>query len=298
MSKSYIAIDWGSTNLRAWLYLDGVLADTRQSEAGVTRLNGRTPQQVFQEVTAPWRRHGVPVIMAGMVGSNAGWISVPYLPCPTDLASLAGRLTRVEQAAPQSAWIIPGISIVSDSNCNVMRGEETQLLGAYRTQPSSLYLMPGTHSKWVRLENGVINDFRTVMTGELHHLLIKQSLIGVGLSEQQPNPAVFRQGMEQGFNQSNILRCLFEIRAAHVLGQLDKSAVSEWLSGLLIGNEVAQMRRDWGIAKGETVTVIGNPQLAARYQQALEYADLHHRLLDGDETFQAGIRSILNELDQ
>ncbi len=298
MSKSYIAIDWGSTNLRAWLYLDGVLADTRQSEAGVTRLNGRTPQQVFQEVTAPWRRHGVPVVMAGMVGSNAGWLSVPYLPCPTDLSSLAGRLTRVEQAAPQSAWIIPGISIVSDSNCNVMRGEETQLLGAYRTQPSSLYLMPGTHSKWVRLEDGVIKDFRTVMTGELHHLLIKQSLIGVGLSEQRPNTAVFRQGMEQGFAQSNILRCLFEIRAAHVLGQLDKSAVSEWLSGLLIGNEVAQMQRDWDIATGETVTVISNPQLAARYQQALEYADLHPRLLDGDETFQAGIRSIINELDQ
>ncbi|WP_213989484.1 2-dehydro-3-deoxygalactonokinase [Sodalis sp. dw_96] len=297
MSKSYIAIDWGSTNLRAWLYLDGVLADTRQSEAGVTRLNGRTPEQVFHEVTGPWRRHGAPVIMAGMVGSNAGWISVPYLPCPTSLSSLAGRLTRVEQAAPLAAWIIPGISIISDNNCNVMRGEETQLLGAYRTQPSSLYLMPGTHSKWVRVDDGVINDFRTVMTGELHHLLIKQSLIGVGLTEQRPNPAVFRQGMEQGFAQSNILRCLFEIRAAHVLGQLDKSAVSEWLSGLLIGNEVAQMRRDWNIAKGETVTVIGNPQLAARYQQALEYADLHHRLLDGDETFQAGIRSIINELE-
>jgi 2-dehydro-3-deoxygalactonokinase len=299
MSKSYIAIDWGSTNLRAWLYLEGKRVATVQSEAGVTRLNGRTAAQIFHEVIAPWQQHRLPVIMAGMVGSNAGWLSVPYLPCPTRLTDLAGRLTLVTQAAPVSAWIIPGISIINDNNFNVMRGEETQLLGAYNRCPSSLYLMPGTHCKWVRIDDGgVINDFRTVMTGELHHLLIKQSLIGVGLTEQQPNPAVFRQGMEQGFAQSNILRCLFETRAAHVLGKLDKNAVSEWLSGLLIGNEVAQMQRDWGIAKGSMVTVIGNPKLAARYQQALAYAGLNDQLLDGDEAFQSGIRSIVDELER
>ncbi|WP_413736344.1 2-dehydro-3-deoxygalactonokinase [Sodalis sp. RH21] len=297
MSKSYIAIDWGSTNLRAWLYLNGELADTQCSEAGVTRLGGRTAQQVFLDVVAPWRRHEVPVIMAGMVGSNAGWVSVPYLPCPTRLTDLAGSLTRVEQAAPLAAWIIPGISITSADNNNVMRGEETQLLGAYRTHPAPLFLMPGTHCKWVRIADGVIDDFRTIMTGELHHLLIKQSLIGVGLTEQQPNPAVFQQGLAQGFAESHILRCLFETRAAHVLGQLDKSAVSEWLSGLLIGNEVAQMQRGWNICGGETITIIGNPTLAARYQQALKYAGLNYRLLDGDASFQAGIRSIVNELE-
>lgn len=299
MDNSYIAIDWGSTNLRAWLYLAGERVAVVHSEAGVTRLNGRTPAQVFHEVIAPWRQHRLPVIMAGMVGSNAGWISVPYLPCPTRLIDLADRLTLVEQAAPDCAWIIPGISIANDNNFNVMRGEETQLLGAYSRSPSSLYLMPGTHCKWVRIDDeGVINDFRTVMTGELHHLLIKQSLIGVGLTEQHPNPAVFRQGMQQGFAQNNIMRCLFETRAAHVLGQLDKNAVSEWLSGLLIGNEVAQMQRDWDIAKGRTVTVVGNPQLAARYLQALAYAGLNSQLLDGDEAFQAGIRSIVNELER
>lgn len=297
MSNSYIAIDWGSTNLRAWLYLNGELAETKQSEAGVTRLGGRTPEQVFREVVAPWTHQPLKVIMAGMVGSNAGWVSVPYLSCPTRLTDIAGRLTRVEQAAPLEAWIIPGISIDNDHNHNVMRGEETQLLGAWRIQPASLYLMPGTHCKWVRVDQGVINDFRTVMTGELHHLLMSQSLVGVGLTAQQPNPEVFRQGMEQGFAQSNILRCLFETRAAHVLGSLDKSAVSEWLSGLLIGNEVAQMQRDWGIGRSETITVIGNPKLAARYQQALEYAGISYQLLDGDTAFQTGIRSIVNDLE-
>ncbi|NDL65892.1 2-dehydro-3-deoxygalactonokinase [Acerihabitans arboris] len=298
MSNSYIAIDWGSTNLRAWLYLDGELVDTQRSEAGVTRLGDRSAEQVFRDVVAPWRRHDVPVIMAGMVGSNAGWVPVPYLQCPTRLTDLAGRLTRVAQAAPSAAWIIPGISIISDGNCNVMRGEETQLLGAYRSQPAKLYLMPGTHSKWVRINDGVIDDFRTVMTGELHHLLIKQSLVGVGIGEQRPNPEAFRQGLAQGFRESHILRCLFETRAAHVLGQLDPSAVSEWLSGLLIGNEVAQMQRGWNIGGGETITVIGNPSLAARYRLALEFAGLNDRLLDGDASFQAGIRSIVNELER
>ncbi|ENR8418729.1 2-dehydro-3-deoxygalactonokinase, partial [Yersinia enterocolitica] len=241
MRESYIAIDWGSTNLRAWLYLNGECTNYLESEAGVTRLNGRTPEQVFRDTLLPWQAHQVPVLMAGMVGSNAGWMTVPYLPCPTRLTDLSKQLTRVEQATPFNAWIIPGLSVVNEGNCNVIRGEETQLIGAYTECPASLYLMPGTHSKWVQMDGSEIVDFRTVMTGELHHLLMHHSLIGIGLTEQQANPAVFQQGLESGFKETNIIRSLFETRAAHVLGQLDKSAVSEWLSGLLIGNEVAQM---------------------------------------------------------
>ncbi|MCL2893693.1 2-dehydro-3-deoxygalactonokinase [Brenneria tiliae] len=297
MSDSYIAIDWGSTNLRAWLYLDGACVDKTQSEAGVTRLNGRTPQQVFQQIVAPWRRHDVPVVMAGMIGSNAGWLSVPYLSCPTRLTEVARRLTRVEAAEPLAAWIVPGLSIEREDNCNVMRGEETQLIGAYRECPSALYLMPGTHSKWVLTDGGTVTDFRTVMTGELHHLLIKQSLIGVGIGEQRPSPQAFQQGVEQGFAEENIIRCLFETRAAHVLGRLEKSAVSDWLSGVLIGNEVAQMQRQYQVAAGTCVTIIGSPALAERYQPALRQAGLTFQSLDGDRAFQAGIRSIVNELE-
>ncbi|MCG8157827.1 2-dehydro-3-deoxygalactonokinase [Brenneria goodwinii] len=297
MNDSYIAIDWGSTNLRAWLYLNGACVDETQSEAGVTRLNGQTPQQVFQNIVAPWRRHDVPVVMAGMIGSNAGWLSVPYLPCPIRLTDVARRLTRVDAAKPLAAWIIPGLSIAREDNSNVIRGEETQLIGAYDACPSSLYLMPGTHSKWVQMDGDAVIDFRTVMTGELHHLLLKQSLIGVGIGEQQPAPDAFQRGLEQGFADENIIRCLFETRAAHVLGRLEKSAVSDWLSGLLIGNEVAQMQRQYRIAAGTNVTIIGNPALGARYQQALLNAGLRVQSFDGDQTFQAGIRSIVNELE-
>ncbi|MCL6353275.1 2-dehydro-3-deoxygalactonokinase [Pectobacterium polaris] len=297
MSESYIAIDWGSTNLRAWLYLDGVCIDSMKSEAGVTRLNGQTPQQVFQQIVAPWQQHNVPVVMAGMIGSNAGWLSVPYLSCPTRLTDVAHRLTRVEEAQPLAAWIVPGLSIAQDDNCNVIRGEETQLIGAYSECPSSLYLMPGTHSKWVRADDSNVLDFRTVMTGELHHLLMTQSLIGVGLTEQQLSPDAFQQGLELGFTDDNIIRCLFETRAAHVLGRLEKSAVSDWLSGLLIGNEVSQMQRHYQVVAGESITLIGSPVLTARYEKALQQAGLRWQQLDGDRAFQAGIRSIVNELE-
>lgn len=296
MSDSFIAIDWGSTNLRAWRYERGKCVDSVQSEAGVTRLAGRSPQQAFTELMARWQEP-LPVVMAGMIGSNAGWLQVPYLPCPIRLTQVAERLTAVEQALPVKAWIIPGICVERADNSNVMRGEETQLIGAYAEQPAALYVMPGTHSKWVQMDGDTLMDFRTVMTGELHHLLLNHSLIGVGLPEQRSNPQAFEHGLKIGLDEEHIVRRLFETRAAHVLGKLEKSAVSDWLSGLLIGNEVAQMQRQYPLPTDAALTVIGNPKLGERYAQALNLAGVRHRMLDGDRAFQSGIRSIVNELE-
>lgn len=296
MSDSFIAIDWGSTNLRAWRYEQGVCVDSLQSQVGVTRLGGRSPQQVFSELMARWAEP-LPVVMAGMIGSNAGWLQAPYLLCPTRLSEVAHQLTVVEPALPYSAWIIPGMCVERAGNCNVMRGEETQLIGAYAEQPAAVYVMPGTHSKWVRMEGDTLADFRTVMTGELHHLLLNHSLVGAGLGIQQPDPQAFTRGLETGLHENHIVRSLFETRAAHLLGKLEKSAVSDWLSGLLIGNEVAQMQREYPLPPGAALTVIGNPQLGERYAQALNMAGIRHQRLDGDRAFQSGIRSIVHELE-
>ncbi|EFE96994.1 2-dehydro-3-deoxygalactonokinase [Serratia odorifera] len=296
MSNGFIAIDWGSTNLRAWRYENGACVDSVRSEAGVTRLGGRTPQQVFGELMARWQRP-LPVVMAGMIGSNAGWLQAPYLPCPSPLTGLARQAIAVEQALPYRAWIIPGICVNGEDNCNVMRGEETQLLGAHTELPSPLYVMPGTHSKWVQMDGDTLVDFRTVMTGELHHLLLSQSLIGVGLGEQRPDAQVFERGLAAGLGERHLVRRLFETRAAHLLGKLEKSAVSDWLSGLLIGNEVAQMQQQYPLAAHTALTVIGNPTLAQRYGRAFDMAGIRYRTLDGDRAFQTGIRSIANELE-
>ncbi|WP_034918135.1 2-dehydro-3-deoxygalactonokinase [Erwinia sp. 9145] len=290
---SYIAIDWGSTNLRAWYYRQGECCDERRSEAGVTRLNGRTPAEVFASVTDGWPVNELPVVMAGMVGSNAGWLSVPYLSCPVALNEIASRLTRVED----KAWIVPGLSVNRPDNQNVMRGEETQLLGAAQLAPGTYYVMPGTHCKWVRAEGGTIADFRTVLTGELHHILLKHSLIGAGLPTQRPDVQAFQAGLETGAADSSLLARLFEVRAAHVLGSRPRESVSDFLSGLLIGHEVALMAKEFMQSAAQPLTVIGGRSLAERYLSALKLVGLPAQWLDGDRAFRHGMRSIADELD-
>ena len=286
MTARYIAIDWGSTNLRAWLYQGDKCLESRQSEAGVTRLNGKSPEAVLAEVTQNWRDSATPVVMAGMVGSNVGWKIAPYLPVPASFAAIGEQLTPVGD----NVWIIPGLCVSRDDNHNVMRGEETQLLGARTLSPSSVYVMPGTHCKWVQADAEQIHDFRTVMTGELHHLLLQHSLVGAGLPEQQTSSDAFAAGLARGIDSPAVLPQLFEVRASHVLGNLPREQVSEFLSGLLIGAEVASMR-DF-IAHEQTITIVAGASLTSRYQQAFHAMGRDVSAVTGDTAFQAGIRSI------
>ena len=287
MTSRYIAIDWGSTNLRAWLYQDDQCLESRQSAAGVTRLNGESPAAVFSEITRGWRDGATPAVLAGMVGSNVGWKVAPYLPVPVDFSAIGQQLTSVGD----KVWIIPGLSVSRDANQNVMRGEETQLLGARMIAPSSVYVMPGTHCKWVQADRQQINDFRTVMTGELHHLLLRHSLVGAGLPEQVSAPGAFNAGLERGLHSPDILPRLFEVRASHVLGSLPREQVGEFLSGLLIGAEVATLSQRF---RDQQVTIVAGEALANRYQQALSAIGRQTTVVSGDNAFQTGVRSIIH----
>ncbi|MEX1842437.1 2-dehydro-3-deoxygalactonokinase [Enterobacter cloacae] len=286
MTSRYIAIDWGSTNLRAWLCQGEQCLESRQSAAGVTRLNGKSPEAVLAEVTRNWRDSATPVVMAGMVGSNVGWKIAPYLPVPAHFSAIGEQLTSVGD----NIWIIPGLCVSRDDNHNVMRGEETQLLGARTLSPSSVYVMPGTHCKWVQADAEQIHDFRTVMTGELHHLLLAHSLVGAGLPEQAPSAAAFSAGLARGIASPDVLPQLFEVRASHVLGNLPREQVSEFLSGLLIGAEVASMREFVG--REQAVTIVAGAALTSRYEQAFRAIGRDVSTVSGDTAFQAGIRSI------
>ncbi|HAS1039682.1 TPA: 2-dehydro-3-deoxygalactonokinase [Enterobacter cloacae] len=286
MTSRYIAIDWGSTNLRAWLYQGEQCLESRQSEAGVTRLNGKSPEAVLAEMTQNWRDSATPVVMAGMVGSNVGWKIAPYLPVPAPFSAIGEQLTPVGD----NIWIVPGLCVSRDDNQNVMRGEETQLLGARTLSPSSVYVMPGTHCKWVQADVEHIHNFRTVMTGELHHLLLNHSLLGAGLPEQVPSPEAFAAGLARGIASPDVLPQLFEVRASHVLGNLPREQVSEFLSGLLIGAEVASMREFVG--REQAVTIVAGAALTSRYEQAFRAIGREVSTVSGDTAFQAGIRSI------
>ncbi|MEG0802101.1 MAG: 2-dehydro-3-deoxygalactonokinase [Citrobacter sp.] len=288
MTARYIAIDWGSTNLRAWLYQGDKCLESRQSEAGVTRLNGKSPEAVLAEVTKNWRDGATPVVMAGMVGSNVGWKIAPYLPVPAYFSAIGKQLTSVGD----NIWIIPGLCVSREDNHNVMRGEETQLLGARTLSPSSVYVMPGTHCKWVQADAQQIHDFRTVMTGELHHLLLRHSLVGAGLPEQEASAEAFTAGLTRGVAAPDILPKLFEVRASHVLGTLPREQVSEFLSGLLIGAEVASMSEQF--AAQQAITLVAGSDLSSRYQQAFHAIGREVSAVSGDTAFQAGIRSIVH----
>lgn len=290
--KNFIAIDWGSTHLRAWFCQDGIYTDSRQLEAGVTRLAGRKPKDILQQITEGWGQLQTPVIMAGMIGSPQGWCHVPYLSCPLRLTELARGLTQIEE----NVWIVPGVSIASEDDLNIMRGEETQLLGAWLHAPSSLYVMPGTHSKWAWIESGKIKSFSTVMTGELHHLLLEHSLIGRDLPPQKTDQKMFVSALEQALSNDDILPQLFAVRAAYIMGRQPRETVSERLSGLLIGAEIAQMKRIYDELDDGSVTVVGSQQLTTRYHTAMTMAGVKVEILKGELAFQQGIRSIANEM--
>lgn len=280
--NEYIAVDWGSTQLRSWHIRDGECVKTQALQLGITQLQGTTPQAVFAQHIGVEK---LPVVMAGMVGSDAGWVPVPYLPCPVALTDLRQQLFAVAD----QVWIVPGIKLTRHGEFNVMRGEETQLLGAMQLAPATCYVMPGTHCKWVQTDAGVVNHFTTTMTGELHHLLMTQSLIGKGLPAQQTDEEAFTYGLVKGSADPTLIARLFEARAARVLGALPASSVSDFLSGLLIGSEVRTLGS--GLNR---VTLVGNQALAARYQQAFTGLGINVAICDGDQAFLQGIRELVN----
>lgn len=289
--KDYIAVDWGSTQLRGWLIRNGQCVETKQLPMGITRLNGRSPADVFAEHLAPWRgAQALPVLMAGMIGSDAGWQAVPYLDCPAAIDAPGRQLCAVAEGV----WIIPGLKIEQDGDFNVMRGEETQLLGAWQLMPAECYVMPGTHCKWVQVQNGVVRQFATAMTGELHHLLLNHSLLGQQLPAQLPDEAAFALGIEKGLNQPALLSGLFSARAARVLGALAATSVSDYLSGLLIGAEVATFSERY---RASRVVLVGEHSLNARYQQAMAARGLAVSCCSGEAAFLSGIARMIDGQD-
>lgn len=298
-SKNFIVADWGSTNIRAFLYLDGKQVEVKKSHEGVTVVRGKDCEGAFDRLTAQWfEKYGpMPTIMAGMVGSINGWTDAAYLDCPVDLGDLATQLTEVKHSKGYTIRIVPGICVRDPDNYNVIRGEETQLAGAFKLSPSKVYIMPGTHCKWVLADGSKVKSFRTAMTGEMHSIMMQHSLIGLGAGEQETSAEDFKRGLERGYFENNIVPRLFEIRGANILGGIKPSHVGEFLSGLLIGAEIASMQKIFQFTKEDSpLTVIANNFFFERYKQGLELAGLDGVQLDADTCFLEGIIPLANSL--
>jgi 2-dehydro-3-deoxygalactonokinase len=228
-----------------------------------------------------------------MVGSRTGWVEADYVPCPADLAGLSSGATRFAIDGHPAA-ILPGVSCRNpEGHADVMRGEEVQILGAGRLTAigDALVCIPGTHSKWARLEGGALTGFRTFVTGELYELLRRRSLVGALAEGDGFDPAAFGQGVDYG-TRAPLAHAVFSARADVLTGGMAAAAVSSYLSGLLIGAELAGRPE----AGGAEVVLLAAGVLAERYRAAFEVVGLPFRPIDAEAATIGGLALAAREL--
>lgn len=288
MTPDWIAVDWGTSNLRTWaMGPEGVLASAG-SDDGMGKLAKAEFEPALLRVVAPWLGDSVtPVIACGMVGARQGWMEAPYrrIPC-APVAS--GELMAVPTQDPRiRVMIAPGLSQAKPAD--VMRGEETQIAGALALLPrfDGVFCLPGTHSKWVHVSAGEVVSFQTFMTGEMFALLSQHSVLRHGMSGEGSDEVAFAQGLSDAVERpEKISARLFTLRAEGLLEGLTPAAARSRLSGLLIGLELAAAKPYW---LGQRIALIGVEGLSARYATALASQGAASETLDATACTLAGL---------
>ncbi|AVX90452.1 2-dehydro-3-deoxygalactonokinase [Pseudomonas koreensis] len=296
MQAQLIALDWGTTSLRAYKLAAGaVVLEQRALSSGIMQLP-KTPRVInggecsdgfelaFEEACGDWldAQPDLPVIACGMVGSAQGWREAAYCETPANVANLGNSLQTLVSLRGTRVHIVPGV-IQRSRLPNVMRGEETQVLGVLQNLPAEaggdlLIGLPGSHSKWVEVVDGCITHFDTFMTGEVFAVLSEHSILG---RTQQQGAAfdglAFDRGVQVALSadgELGVLSTLFSARTLGLTGELAPTAQADYLSGLMIGHELAALaavqRRRRHSVHLPAIILIGNAQLCARYGRALE----------------------------
>lgn len=287
MQPDWIAVDWGTSNLRVWAMGPvGVLAEAA-SDDGMGRLARDAFEPALLTLISPWLGPGVtPVMACGMVGSRQGWFEAPYraVPCRPLDASLA--VTVPVRDARMSLRIAPGLKQVSPAD--VMRGEETQIAGAMALgAPDGVICLPGTHSKWAQISAGEVVSFQTCMTGELFALLSEQSVLRHGMEGDGFDDTAFDAALSDALSRpEKIAARLFALRAEGLLAGLGAAAARARLSGLLIGIELAATKSYW---LGQAVTLVGAPAISMLYARALAAQGLRARIFSATDCTLAGL---------
>ncbi len=296
----FVAGDWGTSHLRLYLCgSDGAALGT-VTGPGAAAARGRFAE-TLKSLLEPWtREHGeLPVILCGMVGSSIGWSLAPYVACPTRPEEIAAASIGLESGRVR---IVPGLSCRNRLNApDVMRGEETQILGALRSHPElargrRLLCLPGTHTKWVLLEDGSVREFLTAPTGELFALLATHSILVRDVRDgaapsAEINTAIFARGLAKVGQSApvSLLHRLFECRSRRLSGDLSAGDAESFLSGLLVGDDVrgaADLLLD--DAEGD-ICIIGAPDLARLYSQAVTACGRRAEVLEGGTAARAGL---------
>jgi 2-dehydro-3-deoxygalactonokinase len=275
-----IGIDWGTTSFRAFrVARDGTIRDRRISQRGIMNVPDARFGDTLREEIGPWLAAGEGhVLLSGMIGSRQGWVEAPYLPCPAGLPDLAAALIDIPFDWAK-VKLVPGLSGTDPCGVpEVMRGEETQVLGIPSLiRSGGLACLPGTHSKWVTVEGGRITGFITHMTGEVFAALRGHTILGRMMRDGPAGGAPFEEGLRRSADPGGLLHHLFGVRSRTLTGELAETDSPAYFSGLLIGHEI---RSALSHSDGNRVVqVIGDPDLTALYATAITacggYAERH-----------------------
>jgi 2-dehydro-3-deoxygalactonokinase len=295
----FVAVDWGSTRFRAYRVESGNVVDRIASARGILATAPAELAATLVAELAPWQSfiegERVPILMAGMVGSQRGLRDAGYQRLPIFLDALTSEQVEVATPLATKVSIRPGLAIADGEQYDVMRGEELQLLGAFRIRPTRLYVFPGTHSKWVPIDlasgRAQIRTFSTMMTGELYAWLVERSFVCRGLPEvTRWDDGAFLRGVDQSQKGGDIIEEIFRTRARWLLGGVAPESAPSYLSGLLIGHEFVTMSRRHG-ADGELV-IVGAERLSSLYQRAAEHLAVASTVIGDEVAILEGFRSL------
>jgi 2-dehydro-3-deoxygalactonokinase len=292
---STFVVDWGTSNFRLFgLDSDGSLVSTIEAPLGLLQIEhaefAEVLEQTLKEMTLDYENK--PVVMAGMVGSASGWFNVPYVEAQATVSDIAKNAHHFQLPWGAQAHILPGVSYRESALfCDVMRGEEVQIFGLslFKQSENTQVVLPGTHSKHVFIKNGAISSFSTFFTGELYSLLSQYSSVRPPLpAGKEMNEDAFLKGVEKAAT-GTLLSDIFSARALRLFGELSDNEVADYLSGLLIGNELQ------GI-KCQNIYLVGGDTLCKRYELAARQFDIETHTFSGNTCFLHGMSRIAKEL--
>ncbi|MGB9143171.1 MAG: 2-dehydro-3-deoxygalactonokinase [Aestuariivirga sp.] len=273
MSSGFIALDWGTSSFRAYrLNSAGALQDTMSAPDGILAVKDADFDAALESHIGAWDRN-VPIVASGMITSRQGWVELPYIACPASLKSIAAAIHTHISKQGRKLFFVPGISTRGpDGAPDVIRGEETQVLGA-SVGGNEHFVTPGTHSKWITVVNSEITEFSSYMTGEVFALLKTHSILGKLMTGETGIPAAFERGIRASLQDpAGFLHNIFSTRTLPLFSEMPTDHLSSYLSGLVIGAEIAH-----AIAKNSPTAqygILATPALGEHYMTAMKIAGL------------------------
>jgi 2-dehydro-3-deoxygalactonokinase len=279
LTKEFIALDWGTTSFRAYhVGAEGTVLNEVADATGILAVKDGAFEAALENHIGAWD-WSLPILAAGMITSRQGWIERPYVDCPASAADLAKNLHHHKTTSGRSIHFATGLHLNSDSlGHDVMRSEEVQVFGSLGQGPKH-FITPGTHSKWIDVDGENITRFATYITGETFALLRNHSILGRLMTGDDINEEAFARGVVKAqADPAGLLHSLFSVRSLGLFNEIAAENLSSYLSGLVIGSEVAHALQTRSKRAG--YMILASPKIGGRYAKALEVAGVQARYGD------------------